>query len=62
MAWLEETEVLDEEKLEAIKQKVRQEVEQAVEFAEASARPEPDAFLSEVFVHEYPGFDVRAGR
>ena len=27
-----------------------------------SARPEPEAFLSEVFVHEYPGFDVRAGR
>ena len=62
VAWLMENEVLDEEKLEAIKQAIRQEVEQAVEFAEASARPEPDAFLSEVFVHEYPGFDVRAGR
>ena len=62
VAWLMESEVLDEEKLEGIKQATRQEVEQAVEFAEASARPEPEAFLSEVFVHEYPGFDVRAGR
>lgn len=62
VAWLMENEVLNEEKLEGIEQAIRQEVEQAVEFAEASARPEPDAFLSEVFVHEYPGFDIRAGR
>ena len=62
VAWLEESEVLDDEALDAIRTRVRQEVEQAVEFAEASARPEPDAFLSKVFAHEYPGFDVRAGR
>ena len=62
VAWLEESEVLDEEALDAIRTRVRREVEQAVEFAEASARPEPDAFLSKVFAHEYPGFDVRAGR
>jgi len=62
VAWLEETEVLDAETLEGIRERVRKEVEEAVEFAEASPRPEPDAFLSKVFVHEYPGFDVRAGR
>jgi len=62
VAWLEENEVLDDAALDAIRTRVRQEVEQAVEFAEASARPEPDAFLSKVFAHEYPGFDVRAGR
>ncbi|HEY7471150.1 MAG TPA: thiamine pyrophosphate-dependent dehydrogenase E1 component subunit alpha [Gemmatimonadota bacterium] len=62
VAWLLANEVLDAEELEEIREHVRQEVEQAVEFAESSARPEPDAFLSDVFVHEYPGFDVRAGR
>ena len=62
VAWLEENEVLDKEALDAIRTRVRREVEQAVEFAEASARPEPDAFLSKVFAHEYRGFDIRAGR
>jgi TPP-dependent pyruvate/acetoin dehydrogenase alpha subunit len=62
VAWLLANEVLDAEELEEIREHVRQEVEQAIEFAESSARPEPDAFLSDVFVHEYPGFDVRAGR
>jgi TPP-dependent pyruvate/acetoin dehydrogenase alpha subunit len=62
VAWLEENDVLDDEGLNAIRTRIRQEVEQAVEFAEASARPEPDAFLSKVFAHEYPGFDIRAGR
>lgn len=62
VAWLLESEVLDDEELEEIRQHAREEVEQAVEFAESSARPEPDAFLSDVYVHEYPGFDVRAGR
>ena len=54
VAWLEENEVLDDEELDEIRQHVKDEVEQAVEFAEASPRPEPDAFLSNVFVHEYP--------
>ena len=62
VAWLEETGVLDEDGLEEIQERVRQGVEQAIEFAEGSARPEPEAFLSEVYVHDYPGFDVRAGR
>jgi pyruvate dehydrogenase E1 component alpha subunit len=62
VAWLKESEVLDDEGLDEIRQHVREEVEQAVEFAESSPRPEPDAFLSKVFVEEYPGFDIRAGR
>ncbi|HUF88366.1 MAG TPA: thiamine pyrophosphate-dependent dehydrogenase E1 component subunit alpha [Gemmatimonadota bacterium] len=62
VAWLEETEVLKEGQLDEMRQRVREGVEQAIEFAEESPRPEPDSFLSEVFVHEYPGFDVRAGR
>jgi pyruvate dehydrogenase E1 component alpha subunit len=62
VAWLEENEVLDEAELEEIRERVKQEVERAVEFAEASARPEPDGFLSKVYAEEYPGFDVRAGR
>jgi TPP-dependent pyruvate/acetoin dehydrogenase alpha subunit len=62
VAWLEEHEVLDEAELGEMRQRVKQEVERAVEFAEASARAEPDAFLSKVYAEEYPGFDVRAGR
>ena len=62
VGWLKENDVLDDGELDAIQQRVREEVERAVEFAESSPRPEPDAFLSEVFVHEYPGFDIRAGR
>jgi TPP-dependent pyruvate/acetoin dehydrogenase alpha subunit len=62
VAWLEDNEVLDDEGLQEIRGRVKEEVERAVEFAEASARPEPDAFLSKVYAEEYPGFDVRAGR
>jgi len=61
-AWLEDTGVLEEDELEEMQEHIRQEVEQAIELAESSPRPEPDSFLSEVFVHEYPGFDIRAGR
>lgn len=61
-AWLEEEGVLDEETLDGIVERVEAEIEEAIEFAEASERPEPDQFLSEVYAHEYPGFDIRAGR
>jgi len=62
VAWLQETGVLDDAGLEELRQRIREGVEQAIEFAEESPSPEADSFLSEVFVHEYPGFDIRAGR
>jgi pyruvate dehydrogenase E1 component alpha subunit len=61
-AYLRDRGVLDDTRLEQIRGRVRREIEEAIEFAEASPRPEPESFLSNVFAHEYPGFDVRAGR
>lgn len=61
-SWLVEEGVIDEERVESIQTAVRDEVEEAVEFAEASARPEGESFLSEVYAGSYPGFDIRAGR
>jgi TPP-dependent pyruvate/acetoin dehydrogenase alpha subunit len=61
-AYLRDRGVLDDRRLEEIRGRVRREIEEAIEFAEASPRPEPESFLSNVFAHDYPGFDVRAGR
>lgn len=61
-AWLKDEGALDDETLEEILERVDADIEEAIEFAEESERPEPDQFLSEVYAHEYPGFDVRAGR
>ncbi len=61
-AYLEEKKVLDDKKLVQIQGRVRREVEQAIEFAEQSERPQAESFLSHVYAHDYPGFDIRAGR
>lgn len=56
--YLREKGLLDDEALAEIQERVRQEIEEAIDFAEASARPEPDAYLSEVFAEEYRGFEI----
>jgi TPP-dependent pyruvate/acetoin dehydrogenase alpha subunit len=56
--YLREKGLLDEETLAATQERVRKEVEEAVEFAEASARPGPEDYLSEVYAEEYRGFEV----
>jgi TPP-dependent pyruvate/acetoin dehydrogenase alpha subunit len=61
-AHLRDRGILDDEKVEAVLEGGRKEVDQAIEFAEESERPEPEDFLSHVYVHEYRGFDIRAGR
>lgn len=61
-AWLEDEGVLDEATLDEIVERVEADIEEAIEFAEASERPEAESFLSEVYADEYPGFDIRAGR
>ncbi len=61
-AWLQEQGTLDDDTLKEIRERVDADIEVAVDFAENSARPEPESFLSEVYAHDYPGFDVRAGR
>lgn len=61
-AYLRDRRLLDEAKIEGVQARVQQDVEQAIEFAEQSARPEPEDFLSHVYAERYPGFDIRAGR
>lgn len=61
-AWLKDTGVIDDEGISEIQRRVRDEVEEAIEFAEESPRPDAESFLSEVYAEEYPGFDIRAGR
>jgi TPP-dependent pyruvate/acetoin dehydrogenase alpha subunit len=56
--YLREKGLLDEETLAATQERVRKEVEEAIEFAEASARPGPEDYLSEVYAEEYRGFEV----
>ena len=56
--YLREKGLLDDESLAEIQDRVRQEIEEAIDFAEASARPEPEAYLSEVFAEEYRGFEI----
>jgi len=61
-AYLRERGLLDDARLAEIQERVRNDVEQAIEFAEASPRPEPEDFLTHVYAESYRGFDVRAGR
>ncbi len=56
--YLREKGLLDEGGLAATQERIRKEVEEAIEFAEASARPEPEDYLSEVYAEEYRGFEV----
>jgi TPP-dependent pyruvate/acetoin dehydrogenase alpha subunit len=56
--YLREKGLLDEDGLAATQERVRKEVEEAIEFAEASARPGPEDYLSEVYAGEYRGFEV----
>lgn len=56
--YLREKGVLDDEAVAEIQERVRQEIEAAVDFAEASARPDGDTYLTEVFAGEYRGFEV----
>jgi TPP-dependent pyruvate/acetoin dehydrogenase alpha subunit len=60
--YLRERGLLPDEKLEEILERVRGEIEAAIEFAEQSPRPDPEAFLSHVYAGDYPGFDMRGGR
>ncbi|MBW3660501.1 MAG: thiamine pyrophosphate-dependent dehydrogenase E1 component subunit alpha [Gemmatimonadetes bacterium] len=61
-AWLEDEGLLDDETLGGVVERVEEEIETAVDFAESSAKPGAETFLSEVYAESYPGFDVRAGR
>jgi pyruvate dehydrogenase E1 component alpha subunit len=54
--------ILNDDVLEKIRARVRKDVEDAIEFADASPRPEAESFLTNVFAESYPGFDIRAGR
>ena len=56
--YLREKGLIDEDGLAAIQERIRKEVEEAIEFAEASAKPEPEDYLSEVYAEEYRGFEV----
>ncbi len=56
VAYLIDEGVLDADGLAEIQRRVRAEIEEAVDFAENSPRPEPEDFLSEVYAEEYPGF------
>ena len=57
-AYLREQGVLDAEQLEEIRERVAREIEEAIDFAEASPRPEADAYFSHVYAEEYPGFEI----
>ncbi|MGH7571702.1 MAG: thiamine pyrophosphate-dependent dehydrogenase E1 component subunit alpha [Gemmatimonadota bacterium] len=57
-AYLRDKGLLDDDAVSEIQTRVRQEIEEAIEFAEASARPEADAYLTEVYAEEYRGFEV----
>ncbi|HUP02285.1 MAG TPA: thiamine pyrophosphate-dependent dehydrogenase E1 component subunit alpha [Gemmatimonadota bacterium] len=57
-AYLRERGVLDVAGLTEIQQRVRAGIEEAIDFAEASARPEPDGYFSHVYAEEYPGFEI----
>ncbi|MDX1624255.1 MAG: thiamine pyrophosphate-dependent dehydrogenase E1 component subunit alpha [Gemmatimonadota bacterium] len=61
-AYLVDEGVLDDGAMTRIRQRIVEEIEEAIEFAESSPRPEGDAFLSDVYAHEYPGFDFGGGR
>ena len=56
--YLREKGLLDDAGLAEIQERARKEVEEAIEIAEASARPGPEDYLSEVYAEEYRGFEV----
>ncbi|MFN2383530.1 MAG: thiamine pyrophosphate-dependent dehydrogenase E1 component subunit alpha [Gemmatimonadota bacterium] len=56
--YLSERGILDGKQLEEIRERVRSEIETAVDFAENSPRPEPDSYLTHVYAESYPGFRV----
>jgi 2-oxoisovalerate dehydrogenase E1 component alpha subunit len=51
-SWLKEHELLDAGTLEAIQQRVAQEVDEATAYAEGAAKPPPESALDRVFVDE----------
>lgn len=55
--YLKESGALDDDAIAEIRQRIEAEIEEAVEFAENSPRPEGDAYLSHVYAEEYPGFE-----
>ena len=50
--------LLDAGDLKEIRERARSEVEEAIDFAEKSARPEPKAYLDHVYAEDYPGFEI----
>jgi pyruvate dehydrogenase E1 component alpha subunit len=46
---LRETELLDDDTLQQMRQSVEEEVDDAMQFAEASPDPEPDALFTDVY-------------
>lgn len=56
--YLRDRGLLDDAKMEEIRERVRSDVESAIEFAENSALPEPKAYFSHVYAEEYPGFEM----
>ena len=56
--YLREKGLLDDAGLAEIQERARKEIEEAIEFVEASARPGPEDYLSEVYAEEYRGFEV----
>jgi pyruvate dehydrogenase E1 component alpha subunit len=56
--YLRERGLLDDDRVEAVQKRVREEIEEAIDFAEESARPDLDDYLSKVFAEEYRGFEI----